>query len=473
MSVTRQSRSFAKTFTRLLGGIGVIAILVTTLSFSAAQTPAHAANEDLNLPTWDDVQQAKNDTAAGAQKIAEIEALIAEVQSRVEQARIRSAEASQVAVEAQQEFEQAHAKTEELERQAAESETRAREAAAQAAALVSQMYRSGGIDRNVELFLETDGSTADALLDRLAMMSKATERNTSVSQEAEHAMNTAKALGEQAEDARVERERLHAIAEDEARQAAQAVEVERQNLSAQEDQQRVLNAQLLALKDTESETVGGYQERLRIEEERRIAEEKRRAEEAARRAEEARKAEEARRAAAAEAARKAAEEAAQNPGGGGGGGGGGNSGGGSSGGGGGGGGGGGQAGTGGWVRPLDSGSYWVSTEWMGYYGHTGIDMAANAWKPIYASASGTVVLSGWWYGCGNAVRLSHGNVTTSYCHMVESPAVRYGQWVNAGQIIGYVGTTGNSTGNHLHFETMVNGIFTNPRPFMNARGIWL
>ena len=234
----------------------------------------------------------------------------------------------------------------------------------------------------------------------------------------------------------------------------------------------MLNAQLAALRDTEADTVDGYQERLRIEEERRIAEEKRRAEEA-------RKAAEAARKAAEEAARRAAEEAAKNNNnsGGGGGGGGGNSSGGStggSGGGGGGGGGGNQSGSGGWVRPLPSGSYWVSTEWMGYTGHTGIDMAAAAWNPIFAASSGTVVLSGWWYGCGNAVRVRHANgVTTSYCHMVQSPAVRVGEWVGANQILGYVGTTGFSTGNHLHFETMVNGLYTNPRPFMNSRGIWL
>lgn len=446
---------------RYLTCAGVLALLVTTFAFTPTPNLAHAANDDLDLPTWEDVQAAKQNTAAGQKKIAEIEALIAEVQARVEQARIRSEEASRVAVEAQQAYELAHAKAEELERQAAESEAEAQAAAEQAAALVSQMYRSGGIDRNLELFFETDGETADALLDRLAMMSKATERNTTISKEAEYAMNTAKSLGEQAEEAQAERERLHKIAEDEAYQAALAVEVERQNLAEQEEQQRVLNAQLDALRDTEAKTVDGYQERLRIEEERRIAEEKRRAEEA-------RKAAEAARKAAEEAARKAAEEAKKNQGNSGGGGGGGGS---SSGGGGG--GGGNQSGTGGWKRPLASGSYWVSTEWMGYAGHTGIDMASPAWNPIFAAASGTVVLSGWWYGCGNAVRINHGGVTTSYCHMVQSPSVRVGQWVNAGEVVGYVGTTGNSTGNHLHFETMVNGLYTNPRTFMNARGIWL
>ena len=456
---------------KILAGFGVLTMLVTGLSLSAVSPQAYAANDDLDLPTWADVQAAKNDTEAGKQKIAEIQSLIAEVQALVEQARIRSEQASQVAVEAQQAYELANARTEELERQVAESEAVATAAAAQAADLVSQMYRSGGIDRSVELFLETDGDTADALLDRLAMMSKATERNTSISQEAEHAMNTAKSLGEEAKEARAERERLHQIAEDEAYEAALAVEAERANLARQEEQQKVLNAQLAALQDTEADTVDGYQERLRIEEERRIAEEKRRAEEARKAAEAARKAAEA----AAEAARKAAEEAAKNNNSGGGGGGGsssGGSGGGSAGGGGG--GGGNQAGTGGWVRPLPAGSYWVSTEWMGYTGHTGIDMAAGAWNPIFASTSGTVVLSGWWYGCGNAVRVRHaGGVTTSYCHMVQSPSVRVGQWVGAGQILGYVGSTGYSTGDHLHFETMVNGLYTNPRPFMNARGVWL
>lgn len=458
---------------RLLGGLGllsVVSLLATGLVFTNTNTQAHAANDDLDLPTWADVQAAKKNTEAGKQKIVEIEGLIQEVQTRVEAARQRSEVASAQAVEAEQAFMLAHEKAEELQLRAAESEAQAKVAAEQAASLVSQMYRSGGIDRNVELFLETDGESADALLDRLAMMSKATERNSSLSQEAELAMNNAKSLGEQAEDAQAERERLHNIAEEEAQRAAQAVEQERQNLAAQEEQQRVLNAQLEALRDTETDTVSGYEERLRIEEERRIEAERKAREEAARRAEEARKAAEEAARKAAEAAKKAAEEAAKNN----------NSGGGGRG------AGGGTtapstpaptpapAPSGGWVRPLPSGSYHVSTEWWGYWGHYGIDMAGPAWTPIYAAASGTVSMSGWWGGCGNAVRVNHGNgVVTSYCHMVQSPSVYVGQWVNAGQIVGYVGTTGNSTGNHLHYETMVGGVYQNPRTFMNARGIWL
>lgn len=440
-------------FKRVFGA--VVTLGVAAALFAAPQeSVAHAVNNDLDLPTWNDVEAAKKDTAKGKKKIAEIEALITEVEQRVEDARVRSEDASAKAVEAEEAFMHAHEKAEELQKQAAESQKEAEAAAEQAAALVSQMYRSGGIDRNVELFFETDGDTADELLDRLAMMSKATERNTTISQEAEIAMNNAKSLGEQAEDAQNERERLSNIAEQEAAEAAAAVETERQNLAEQEEQEKVLKTQLAALKDTETKTVKGYQERLRKEEEARIAREK----------------------AAAEAARKAAEEAAknQNAGGGGGGGGGGSTGGGGGSGGGGGGGGGSQVGTGGWVRPLNAGSYWVSTEFLGYPGHMGIDMASNAGNPIYAAASGTVILSGWWSGCGNAVRVAHaGGVVTSYCHMISSPVVGHGQYVSAGQIIGYVGSTGFSTGNHLHFETMVGGYYNNPRPFMNARGIWL
>ena len=76
--------------------------------------------------------------------------------------------------------------------------------------------------------------------------------------------------------------------------------------------------------------------------------------------------------------------------------------------------------------------------------------------------------SGWFGGYGNAVFINHGGgVQTRYAHMITSPVVGYGQWVNAGQLIGYVGSTGFSTGNHLHFETRVNGSVRNPRDFLS------
>ena len=85
-------------------------------------------------------------------------------------------------------------------------------------------------------------------------------------------------------------------------------------------------------------------------------------------------------------------------------------------------------------------------------GHTGVDLAASTGDPIYAAGDGTVVYSGWSDGgYGNVVVIAHGSTFSLYGHMSRT-GVRCGQQVSAGQVIGAVGNTGNSTGPHLHFE---------------------
>lgn len=87
--------------------------------------------------------------------------------------------------------------------------------------------------------------------------------------------------------------------------------------------------------------------------------------------------------------------------------------------------------------------------------HKGIDIAWSgiAGTPVKAVKSGTVIFAGWdTTGGGNTVMINHGGLATCYAHMRSLPLVKTGQQVSQGQVIGYVGTTGNSTGNHLHFE---------------------
>lgn len=92
---------------------------------------------------------------------------------------------------------------------------------------------------------------------------------------------------------------------------------------------------------------------------------------------------------------------------------------------------------------------------QGLHGHNGVDFGAPRGTPIRASAGGTVIIarnSGWNGGYGNYVVISHKNGTqTLYAHMTNA-IVTTGQTVSSGQVIGYVGNTGKSTGNHLHFE---------------------
>ena len=99
---------------------------------------------------------------------------------------------------------------------------------------------------------------------------------------------------------------------------------------------------------------------------------------------------------------------------------------------------------------------------FGNAGHRGTDIPAPEGTPILAAHSGTVLVSGWNDSYGNQVLLDNGaGLSTRYAHMTAS-AVTAGETVTAGQVIGYVGSTGDSTGNHLHFEAMQNGVRMNP-----------
>lgn len=99
-------------------------------------------------------------------------------------------------------------------------------------------------------------------------------------------------------------------------------------------------------------------------------------------------------------------------------------------------------------------------------GHKGNDYAAPAGTPTYAAAAGTVVIAGWSNSAGNWVVINHGNgLVTKYMHH-SSLCVSAGQYVEKGQQIGYVGSTGQSTGPHLHFQVELNGVAVSPDSYM-------
>lgn len=99
--------------------------------------------------------------------------------------------------------------------------------------------------------------------------------------------------------------------------------------------------------------------------------------------------------------------------------------------------------------------------------HAGEDIAAPGGTNILAAASGTVTRAGWVSGYGNYTVIDHGGgMVTAYGHQ-SGFAVSAGDFVTQGQVIGYVGTTGNSTGNHLHFEVYINGSTTDPKSYFN------
>jgi murein DD-endopeptidase MepM/ murein hydrolase activator NlpD len=100
--------------------------------------------------------------------------------------------------------------------------------------------------------------------------------------------------------------------------------------------------------------------------------------------------------------------------------------------------------------------------------HTGIDFRGEIGEPIHATAAGTVTIAGWTGGYGKLVEIDHGNgLATRYGHLSEID-VEVGQTVRAGAVIGKLGSTGRSTGPHLHYETRLNGEAVNPQKFLDA-----
>jgi murein DD-endopeptidase MepM/ murein hydrolase activator NlpD len=101
--------------------------------------------------------------------------------------------------------------------------------------------------------------------------------------------------------------------------------------------------------------------------------------------------------------------------------------------------------------------------------HTGLDFANGCSSPVYAAAPGTIIRAGWAGGRGNQIVIDHGirrgvDLATTYNHLTSF--VQRSGTVSRGQLIGYTGTTGNSTGCHLHFETLEDGQFVNPRSWL-------
>ena len=100
--------------------------------------------------------------------------------------------------------------------------------------------------------------------------------------------------------------------------------------------------------------------------------------------------------------------------------------------------------------------------------HTGLDMRGDVGDPVHATASGRVSIAGREGGYGNMVEIEHGNgLATRYGHLSEID-VRVGQKVRIGEVIGRVGSTGRSTGPHLHYETRIDGDAVDPQKFLRA-----
>ncbi|MCM3658241.1 M23 family metallopeptidase [Agromyces mediolanus] len=403
---------------RFLPALSII-VAVTVLGSVA---PASATSD---YPSWADVESARASESAKQAQIAELQSLIAaltaEVAAAEELATTRGAEYEQ----AQAAADEAGYRSDQLEDAAADATAKADESGRQAGQIAAMLARTGGGgDLSLSLFLDADG--ADGLLSKLASMDKLTERTTQIYIQADADAKDVAALTDQAKVAKQARLELAAAAETALQAAVEARDAVRTKLLQQQESQATMQAQLAVLTDNRAATEADY--------------------------------------AKGEAARRAAEEAARRSGGGGGGGGGLDS---------------GQLSGQGWALPV---SGWISDPFgprpnrpvagVGAF-HYGTDLAAGCGRGVYAATGGTVVYADWLGSYGLWVLIDHGNgVQTGYAHNSEL-YVSPGQQVPAGANIAAVGTTGASTGCHLHFEVRVDGARIDPQPFMSNRGITL
>ena len=420
----------------------IMAAMTLLVTIVSPVVPARA----VDYPSWQDLQNAKANTATAAAQVTAIENLITglELQMRETQAAAKKS-ASELEV-AQQEFDDATRRATDIQTQADASKATADAATKQAGQLAAQLYRTGGTDLSVNLFLEGDGDGADAdlLLAKLGSMTKLVERSSDVYESAQAAMNNAQSLGDQAKVAQAERETLRVVAEAALASAQAAAEAAASALAESEAKSVELEQQLQFMRDAQATTTAGYEagvaERARLEAIRVAAE--------------------AKAAAKAAAAAAALASAASSAGGGG-----------SS---------GGSVSMSGWAVPANgriTGGYGPRSVicngglCSGSY-HYATDLGTGCGAPLYAANAGVVTWAGRLGTYGNFVKISHGgNVSTGYAHIRDGGYnVRSGQSVSAGQLIAYSGDTGAANGCHLHFEVWIGGNRINPAPFMADRG---
>jgi len=404
--------------------LAVLAIATLIAPLFVGSTSASAASRT-DYPTWADVTAARASEAATQRQVAAITALLKQLETRLAEARADEVAKGEAFEVAQNELDLQIMVTGQLVAQADAAQAEADEAKLRASRMLSMLGRTGDGDLMANLIGHP--ADADSLLYRLETMNRLSDQSNSLYVEAVQLQNSAEALGDQAEIARVKRDELRALAEQALEAARQATIAADEAVAEQQDHQAELEAQLSVLVEKRQATEKDYAAGVA-------------AREAARKAAEAA----ARAAAAAAAAARGAN--AQ-----------------------------------GWARP--SAGYISSGFGMRYHPiyhswrlHNGTDIAGQGCgAPIDAAHGGVVTYAGWNGTLGNYIQIDHGDGTSSgYGHIVSGGIlVGYGQSVAAGQQIARVGSTGASTGCHLHFMIRVEGALADPVPFMANRGIRL
>ena len=445
---------------------GLLAVIAGAMVFGVLAPGSMASAADKKpldeYATWDDVVAAQDD-------VDKQNALIAEIRGQIEDLKVQVAEAEKEAdaagaayASAQNAATEQRSQTHTLQTQAEEARAKADESESEAGAYTAAMVNNLPSDPTVQLLAQPEN--ADQFLRGMSTVSKLGKHNDEVYQEALSARNNADQLAGQAEEALAELERLEA----EAQSSYQAAVTAQQNVQRKRDQKiskgSELEAMLKPLMEHRDVVTADYKEGERLREEER----KRQEEERRRKAEEARRqAEEARRKAAEEAQQNAAESGGSYspppaPSGGGGS----------------------NPKSGKYAYPMDPAG-WI-TDYFGprlhpVYGywkvHTGIDIVVpggTCGAPIYAVTDGVVTLASYMDGWGNLLVYEDADGTVFMnAHITDGGFVAYpGEHVSAGDIVAYAGTTGPSTGCHLHFQIEIGGTPIDPLPWLADRGMY-
>ncbi|RKR75711.1 M23 family metallopeptidase [Frondihabitans australicus] len=395
------------------------------LTGSIIGSPLEADGAAIKYPSWSDVQAAVKNQHVAQQQVAEITKLLGTLKSNAAAAEKVAAQRGEELQEAQMAYDEQESKKEQLQAQADEAERVAKASETRAGQLAAQLGRSGSSDLTSDLIAHP--GQAGSLLYRLGAMSKLTEQANGIYADAVQAHNTAQGLTDQAKVAASALNDLAAKAKTALAAATAANEAAQAAVSEQSANESRLEAQLAAIRAKRILTVASYNKGVQA-----------RAKAAA---------------AAAAKARAAAEKASGLTG---------------------------VPSSSGWTKPaggyITSGYGWRVDPYTHVRAlHAGTDLGASCGSPILAAASGTVIYAGPYGGYGNFVLIDNGNnISTGYGHIVDGGImVAVGQQVTVGQQIARVGSTGWSTGCHLHFETRVGGVATDAVPFMAARGVTL
>jgi murein DD-endopeptidase MepM/ murein hydrolase activator NlpD len=365
-----------------------------------------------SYPSWSDVLKARNNVALKEKAIAQLKDIIRGLEKKVAAASAEAERVGTIYQAAQQAFDEAAYKADQLQAQADEAKKDADASRIRAGQFVSELARVGSI--NISTSLLSNESGAADLLSRLGFASIIASQADGIYQAAIRDQNSAQSLTDQAEVAKSERDKLRAEAEA-AFEIAQAAAIAAQNaFQEQQEHQATLQAQLATLVENRRATEKEYQ--------------------------------------------KGVEED-------------------------------GTAGSDlppgaisskGWARPaagyISSGfGYRVHPIYNTVMFHSGTDLAAGCGVPIYAARGGQIVYAGWNGSYGNFILINHGGgITTGYAHIATGKTfVKFGEYVSTGTHIANVGTTGGSTGCHLHFEVRDGGRAINPVTFMRSMGITL